>query len=94
MRTRARGKRGFQKFGTPSPGGNSWYVVRNSRDVVGAARTRDALNDAIDVNVQKARSALFFSSNRVRDLADLLAYGSRLRSGPQVPATLVSLPSA
>ncbi len=54
-----------------SPAGIHLVIVDTNGDVVGAARTRDALNDAIDVNVQKARSALFFSSNRVRDLADL-----------------------
>jgi len=51
-----------------SPAGIHVVVVDVNGDIVGAARTRDALVDAIDVNAQKARTALFFSSNRVRAL--------------------------
>lgn len=36
-------------------------VVGNGGEVLGVARTRDALVDATDVTVQKARTALFFS---------------------------------
>ncbi|MDP9139943.1 MAG: heme-binding protein [Pseudomonadota bacterium] len=54
-----------------SPAGIHLVIVDANGDIVGAARTRDALVDAIDVNAQKARSSLFFSSNKVREIADL-----------------------
>lgn len=54
-----------------SPAGIHLVIVDINGDIVGAARTRDALVDAIDVNGQKARSALLFSSNRVPALTNL-----------------------
>ncbi|HZP12832.1 MAG TPA: heme-binding protein [Nevskiaceae bacterium] len=65
-------------------------VVDVNGDIVGAARTRDALVDAIDVNAQKARSALFFSKDT--SAAELAAVPPAAYLNPGPPASASVLP--
>lgn len=77
-----------------SPAGIHVVVVDTNGDVLGAARTRDALIDAVDVTVQKARTSVFLSSADAADAlrgvpaAAYLAPGSNLqvlRPAPVAP---------
>lgn len=74
-----------------SPAGIHLVIVDVNGDIVGAARTRDALVDAIDVNAQKARTALLFSSNKVRELADLPG-PQYIAPGPPAPNSALPNP--
>jgi uncharacterized protein GlcG (DUF336 family) len=67
-----------------SPAGIHLVIVDINGDIVGAARTRDALVDAIDVNAQKARSALFFSKNGGAAKLQALPPAEYLNAGPPV----------
>lgn len=56
-------------------------IVDINGDVLGAARTRDALVDAVDVTTQKARSALLLSSAIAESRIDALPDAEYLGSG-------------
>ncbi|MFA5940789.1 MAG: heme-binding protein [Sinimarinibacterium sp.] len=75
-----------------SPAGIHLVIVDSNGDVVGAARTRDALVDAIDVNTQKARSALFFSKNGGAAALNALPNAEYLVPGPPGDPTFPALP--
>ena len=66
-------------------------IVDTNGDVLGAARTRDALVDAIDVTVQKARSSLFLSQPGAA--AALNAVPDAEYLNPQAPALPGALPN-
>jgi uncharacterized protein GlcG (DUF336 family) len=74
-----------------SPAGIHLVIVDIDGDIVGAARTRDALVDAIDVNAQKARTALLFSKAGTAAKLDALPPAEYLTPGP--PAANSALPS-
>jgi uncharacterized protein GlcG (DUF336 family) len=75
-----------------SAAGIHLVIVDIAGDIVGAARTRDALVDAIDVNAQKARTALFFSSNRVPALGNVPGAQYIAPGPPPVGAVLPNPP--
>lgn len=66
-------------------------VVDTNGDILGAARTRDALVDAIDVVPQKARSALFLSQPTAAAALNGLPNAEYL--APQPPVLPGALPS-
>lgn len=74
-----------------SPAGIHVTVVDINGDIVGAARTRDALVDAIDVVPQKARTALFFSKANAAARLDGVPNAEYVNQGPPRGGTNVSL---
>src|SRR5690606_27095203 len=75
-----------------SPAGIHLVIVDINGDIVGAARTRDALVDAIDVNAQKARSALFFSKNGGAAKLRALPPAEYINAGPPAPGSVLPDP--
>lgn len=66
-------------------------IVDTNGDVLGVARTRDALVDATDVTAQKARTALLFSQNTAASRLGGVPPAEYLTPGP--PASSGPLPS-
>ena len=75
-----------------SPAGIHLVIVDVNGDIVGAARTRDALVDAIDVNAQKARSALFFSKTGGAAKLAALPPAEYVNVGPPAPGSVLPDP--
>jgi uncharacterized protein GlcG (DUF336 family) len=75
-----------------SPAGIHLVIVDINGDIVGAARTRDALVDAIDVNAQKARSALFLSKTGGAPRLTALPPAEYVNVGPPAPGSVLPDP--
>jgi uncharacterized protein GlcG (DUF336 family) len=75
-----------------SPAGIHLVIVDINGDIVGAARTRDALVDAIDVNAQKARSALFLSKSGGAPRLTALPPAEYINVGPPAPGSVLPDP--
>jgi uncharacterized protein GlcG (DUF336 family) len=75
-----------------SPAGIHLVIVDINGDIVGAARTRDALVDAIDVNAQKARSALFLSKTGGAPRLTALPPAEYINVGPPAPGSVLPDP--
>ncbi|MEQ1439436.1 heme-binding protein [Fontimonas sp. SYSU GA230001] len=75
-----------------SSAGIHLVIVDINGDIVGAARTRDALVDAIDVNAQKARSALYFSKAGGAPRLAALPPAEYINAGPPAPGGVLPDP--
>jgi uncharacterized protein GlcG (DUF336 family) len=75
-----------------SKAGIHLVIVDINGDIVGAARTRDALVDAIDVNAQKARSALFLSKSGGAPRLTALPPAEYINVGPPAPGSVLPDP--
>ncbi len=75
-----------------SPAGIHLVIVDINGDIVGAARTRDALVDAIDVNAQKARSALFLSKTGSAAKLTALPPAEYVNVGPPAQGSVLPNP--
>lgn len=69
-------------------------VVDINGDILGAARTRDALVDAIDVVPQKARSALLLSLSTAATKLSAVPNAEYLSPGPPAPGSVLPDPPA